>query len=116
MKKIFGNYFTINRNNWSTTVKSSVKIGFIFGLIAGIIIYVNFSNLELGVILMSTSKQINLSPLIFSFLYKLSIALIGFNLTIDLYFSKSISYYDLILLLVLLYYSKENRHQPIKQK
>ncbi len=42
MKKIFGNYFTINRNNWSTTVKSSVKIGFVFGLIAGIIIYVNF--------------------------------------------------------------------------
>ena len=63
---------------------------------------------------MSTSKQINLSPLIFSFLYKLSIALIVFHITIDLYFSKSIDYHDLILPLVLLYFSNENRHQPIK--
>ena len=31
-------YFTINSNNWSTTVEYSLKIGFFVGLFAGLVI------------------------------------------------------------------------------
>ena len=40
MKNFFEKHFTISKNSWSTTVKTSFIIGIVIGLVLGVIIFV----------------------------------------------------------------------------